>query len=318
MSSTPIIQSAYELITSREQTRAGFIEAALAKNEKARPYIEQAKTLRVYASSVSNPNELTNITEIREALLTASGLSDKAFKYFTDDDKTEAIKTLIKKFLVPAGDNFVDELTYRYLLIKGDTLGGSMRNYVGIIAQMKLVRKMLSILSMRGIPYSILFNSDLKKNGWQEEDYEADFIRANDIKSIAWDIDNKSRLLFFNTKIPLVNKGVDICLYEGSSTDFNAGSIVNIPSKAIMLGELKGGIDPAGADEHWKTGNTALQRIRNAFKGYNIHTSFIAAAIETNMAFEIFEQLRAGTLSCAINITVDSQLTEYCDWIIKL
>ncbi len=28
--------------------------------------------------------------------------------------------------------------------------------------------------------------------------------------------------------------------------------------KTLMLGELKGGIDPAGADEHWKTANTVL------------------------------------------------------------
>jgi hypothetical protein len=32
------------------------------------------------------------------------------------------------------------------------------------------------------------------------------------------------------------------------------------------LGELKGGIDPAGADEHWKTARTALQRIDDAFR----------------------------------------------------
>ena len=33
------IKCAEELVTSHEQTRAGFIEAALAKNYKAKPYI---------------------------------------------------------------------------------------------------------------------------------------------------------------------------------------------------------------------------------------------------------------------------------------
>ena len=33
----------------------------------------------------------------------------------------------------------------------------------------------------------------------------------------------------------------------------------------MALGELKGGIDPAGADEHWKTARTALSRIHEAF-----------------------------------------------------
>lgn len=56
-----------------------------------------------------------------------------------------------------------------------------------------------------------------------------------------------------------------------------------------MLGELKGGIDPAGADEHWKTANTALDRIRNSFAnvGYSVKTSFVGAAIANAMAVEI-------------------------------
>ena len=86
------IKCAEELVTSHEQTRAGFIEAALAKNYKAKPYIEQAKTLKSLASCVSTPAELLNIPEIRNCLLTASGLSDKSLKYFTEEDKDEAIK----------------------------------------------------------------------------------------------------------------------------------------------------------------------------------------------------------------------------------
>jgi type II restriction enzyme len=87
-----------------------------------------------------------------------------------------------------------------------------------------------------------------------------------------------------------------------------------------MLGELKGGIDPAGADEHWKTGNTALNRIRAAFaeNKLNIATSFIGAAIEKKMATEIFTQLKQKTLSCAANLTIDAQLVNYCDWLLKL
>ena len=85
-----------------------------------------------------------------------------------------------------------------------------------------------------------------------------------------------------------------------------------------MFGELKGGIDPAGADEHWKTGNTALTRIRTAFASYDILTSFIAAAIEREMSEEIWSQLCDNILNNAANITVDEQLTNYCKWIIEL
>ena len=87
-----------------------------------------------------------------------------------------------------------------------------------------------------------------------------------------------------------------------------------------MLGELKGGIDPAGADEHWKTANTALERIRTGFVsvGVDIKTSFVGAAIENAMSIEIYEQLKRGVLSNAANLTDNNQLTEYCKWLLNL
>lgn len=87
-----------------------------------------------------------------------------------------------------------------------------------------------------------------------------------------------------------------------------------------MLGELKGGIDPAGADEHWKTANSALNRIRDAFSSNDltIKTSFIAAAIEKKMASEIFEQLQRGILSNSANLTIHSQLVNFCNWLLTL
>lgn len=312
------IKCAEDLVTSHEQTRAGFIEAALAKNYKAKPYVEQAKTLKSLASRASAPVELLKIPEIQNCLLTASGLSDKSLKYFTEEDKKEAIKKLISEFLEPAGETFIDELVYRFLLIKGDSLGGSMRNYVGLIAQVKLIRKVLSLLSMQKISFMVLFKDDKKKNKWQSFDYEHIFDKADEVIAIQWSNKQGDRILFFNATIPLVKNNIDICLYQGGMEDFNSGNIVKEDDKAILLGELKGGIDPAGADEHWKTGNSALERIREAFARYSIKTSFIAAAIEKKMATEIYAQLQDGTLQYAANLTVDGQLTAYCNWMINL
>lgn len=60
------ITSAEDLITSHEQTRIGFIEAALSKSHKAKPYIEQAKTLKSLASRASSPIGLLDIKEIQK------------------------------------------------------------------------------------------------------------------------------------------------------------------------------------------------------------------------------------------------------------
>lgn len=315
------IKKAADLVTTHEQTRRGFIEAALEKNRKAEPYIENAKTIKNFAMKASTPYDLVNIPQLRKGLLTASGLSDKSLNHFTEKDKDEAINELIKNFLVPAGDSFVDELVYRFLLISGDSLGGTMRNLVGAIAQAKFVRQFLSVLDMRQIDFSIMLKEDKKrKYKLRSMQYREAFERADEIAAIKWEHDGIDKVMFFNTWIKLVKNNIDICLYDCTSIPFTNKMAKEHDECAIMFGELKGGIDPAGADEHWKTGNTALERIRDAFtsKGYKIHTSFIAAAIEKKMAGEIFKQLSNKTLSYAINLTYDNQLSDYCEWIITL
>ena len=315
------ISKAEDLETTHEQTRKGFIEAAMEKNRRAQPFIESARTLRNAAQQARTPYDLLNMPEIRKPLLTASGLSDKAANYFDDEDKTAAIKELIERFLVPAKDGFVDELIYRYLLISGDSLGGKMRNIVGAVAQMKLLRKLLSVLDMQQIAHQIMFKEDKKKKySFRTTDYATAYERALDISAITWEYNGVKKVLFFNSKITLVDNNVDICLYDCSNVPFNSKMAKEHPECAIMFGELKGGIDPAGADEHWKTGNSALERIRDSFipRGYRIHTSFVAAAIEKKMAREIFSQLRNETLSFAINLTYDNQLCDYCNWLIRL
>jgi len=92
------------------------------------------------------------------------------------------------------------------------------------------------------------------------------------------------------------------------------------PDLYIALGELKGGIDPAGADEHWKTARTALQRIDAAFRKISKHpyTFFISTAIETKMAREIYQQLETKKLTNAANLTNDNQLVSIMRWLCHL
>ena len=119
----------------------------------------------------------------------------------------------------------------------------------------------------------------------------------------------------------IVTKNIDICLYNTDKNGYEQGKIAKAhPEKALMLGELKGGIDPAGADEHWKTANTALERIRTKYaaKGLQIQTSFVGAAIERAMAGEIFTQLTNGIMTNCANLTDTNQLVEYCNWVLDI
>ncbi|MCD8297407.1 MAG: type II restriction endonuclease [Prevotella sp.] len=306
-----------DLVTTHEQTRAGFISFALEKNRRATPIIEQAKVLHALASNAKSPEDLLKIKEIHSALLTASGLSDKAVNYFNEKDKKAAIQELIDNFLKPAGEKFVDELVYRYLLIKGDSLGGAMRNVIGEIAQCKLILTFISTLSVMGVSYKWY---DRHSQKWIDGSY--DNPNETSVKTIHWNYKNHHRVLAFNLTIPIVQNNIDLCLFNSNEEDYNNGQIAkNCDKSAIMFGELKGGIDPAGADEHWKTGRTALERIKTAFANVqrpDIKTAFIAAAIEDRMGREIYSRLVDGNLSYAANLTVKKQVVSFCKWVIRL
>lgn len=86
------------------------------------------------------------------------------------------------------------------------------------------------------------------------------------------------------------------------------------------LGELKGGIDPAGADEHWKTARSALERVIAGLNKENHKSNifFIGAAIEAAMAEEIWEWLQSGKLKNAGNLTNKDHIAGICWWIVEL
>lgn len=131
------LKSYKSLITPYEETRAGFISLALEKNKKATPFVEEAKVLKVIAGKAKDPKDLLRLNEIEDSLLTASGISDKAKNHLQREDKCIAILGLIENFLEPSGKSFVDELVYRFLLTRGDSLGGSMRNLAGVVGERK-------------------------------------------------------------------------------------------------------------------------------------------------------------------------------------
>ena len=85
INSKTFIKNPDDLVTPREQTRAGFISLALEKNYLALPYIEEAKALNALASKVKKPMDLLSQKDLRIGLLTASGLSEMQgiFKFIT-------------------------------------------------------------------------------------------------------------------------------------------------------------------------------------------------------------------------------------------
>jgi hypothetical protein len=309
------LKSSKNLKTTYAAIRAGFVALALEKNRRATPFVAQARALKATASRARAATDLLNIEEIQPALLTAAGVSDKATNHLEPADKREAVTGLIENFLEPAGHDFVEELVFRFLLTRGDTLGGSIRNIGGFMAQKKLTRSVLAHLKIGGKPCQWL-RSDT--NRWAVLPLD-DTDVEHQLRGLSWTVSNRPRTLMYNLTVPLVHNNIDLSLLDSKPAGLTNETYMN-PAAYIALGELKGGIDPAGADEHWKTARTALDRIHKAFAKHKTkpHTFFVGAAIESKMATEIWGLLRRGVLENAANLTDEDQIASLTQWLCSL
>lgn len=306
-----------DLITSYSETRAGFISIALEKNKRATPYIEEARVLNDRIKNLKSSDELLGLTDIRRGLIAASGVSEKAIKHLGEEGCVDSIREFIKNFLKPSGDNFKEELIFRFLLNRGDSFGGSMRNIVGAIAQKKLSLSITSSLNLAYIEFYWLSNNvgrwiSSKKSGVE--------IEMDGLKGLSWKTQkNEYRTLLFNIKVPFIGNNIDIILLK-TFYNQNLQEAIKKPENYIALGELKGGIDPAGADEHWKTAKTAIDRIKTSFakEDYNPYVFFIGAAIESKMATEIYENLKSGYINNAGNLTKPEHIISVVKWLLYI
>ncbi|MBV5260688.1 type II site-specific deoxyribonuclease [Synechococcus moorigangaii CMS01] len=314
MKNNQFVNNSSDLVTTKDARRSGFLEYALRRNKESIPFIDKAKALQVsLQKNTKCAEDILKLYDIRETLIEAAGVSVKAKAHLDDMDKNEILAGFVKEVLAPCGKKYIDEIVYRYLLTLGDALGGKMRNIVGSIAEEKFVRFIVAQLQVHDIEFELF----PKRSQWiSNKNYRAEM--AARTKALRWKNKTTYRSLIFNINVPQVKKNIDIVLLndkvEGVTSSILA-NILNDKNKYLAIGELKGGIDPAGADEHWKTANTALSRVRDSFQN-KIHLFFIGAAIETSMSAEIYEQCQTGELSNAANLTVDNQLSALCEWLI--
>jgi hypothetical protein len=309
------LRSSKDLQTSHEAIRAGFVALALEKNRRATPLVAEARALKVAAARARKPTDLLRIDGIQSGLLTAAGVSEKASQHLHEADKRAAIEGLIGNFLEPAGGEFVEELVFRFLLTCGDKLGGSMRNVGGFMAQRKLTRALLACLKLAGMPCQWRRSKTTTWAALPDDDSDVEL----NLTGLSWSGPTRARTLLYNLTVPIVRNNVDLSLLSCAPKALTR-TIMKAPSSYIALGELKGGIDPAGADEHWKTAHTALVRIRSAFAKRKLkpHTFFVGAAIEARMAVDNWGMLRNGMLQNAANLTSDDQIAAVANWLCAL
>lgn len=309
----PFIVGPQDLVTTREARRDGFLEIALRRDSESTPFLTQGRalwtTLKTHAKTYT---DVLGMSDIRPALLLAAGFSVKAQGNMTDDDKKKVLAEFCDRVLKPCSRQFVDEIVYRYLLALGEQLGGRMRNIIGDVARGKLTQGIVAQLRVKGRSFAIH-----GKDGAWVDGSQCTSVDVDSAKAVRWETDGYRRMLVHNVNIPRVSKNVDIVVLNEFAKDVKAKTLADLlgdNKKYVVMGELKGGIDPAGADEHWKTARTALDRIRSHFK--KVYVAFVGAAIEKAMAEEIFNQLQNGTLDYAANMTNGNQLAAFCGWLV--
>ena len=190
-----------------------------------------------------------------------------------------------------------------------------MRNIGGFIAQRKLTRSLIANMHLSGMKYRWL--SAGSKEWMVGPDTDTDV--ETKIRGLSWGRGRRSRSLLFDLTVPVGRNNIDLCLLRCAPEEISSGASADA-DRYIALGELKGGIDPAGADEHWKTARSALDRIRDAFAKRKAAPQllFIGAAIEPNMAREIWSMLQDGKLANAANLTRDDQIASLTRWLFSL
>ncbi|BBO24830.1 MAG: hypothetical protein AMXMBFR19_23620 [Chthonomonadaceae bacterium] len=287
------VKCAADLRTELSETIRGFEDQIQQKTKKAAPYLDNLKALVHALATEDDPYTLYLRAEFRSAIIAACLISNKSAGHLVG----AALDKIVEDSLVKLKANdpeWKEVLVSRAALTWGDALGGSMRNLVGQQAEAGFLDRLVAILRAKGLSPNVGTSTGGKVN------------------SVSWG----TRIVFLNRTCGIVRNNIDAVLTDATAGQPN----LDDPSVYIACGELKGGIDPAGADEHWKTARTALDRIRDQFKteGYAPKLFFVGAAIESAMADEIFQRLKDGLLSHAANLTKPAQVTDLCEWLIGL
>jgi hypothetical protein len=207
------------------------------------------------------------------------------------------------------------EMAYANL---GDSLRGAWRNEVGRLAYVEVVTPLALYLHRQGHLASIVYKlkgrviqDDEEEQASSGEIHEQAIIESLDLEAKLADLEEQ-RIVYRELRLRngnrlLLNRQITWREEEGQSYRigpdlFSAGD----EDDMLWGGELKGGADPAGSDEHWKTATRAFDRILLACERTDRPQpplSFIATILVERVAREAADWIEQGKLTSVYNLT---------------
>lgn len=305
------LRHADDLVTPQENLFCERIRFTQERRRIAQPIICRTRDLTERLKRVRNPAGLCRNSGVQGALLTATGVPDIFERPVIERER--AVRSFVETHVANAGKDWRRRIVRRFLFAQRQFLHRVSDKIPFRMAKRRFITALWAHLGIGGLDFHIHTEHSCR---WIPRSRCRDFFFDTDrVDFMAWRNERGTRILAFNREIPMVEGPVGISLVECETKNRPARVFEN-PSRFLALGEF----DPAGADEHWKTARTALDRIRAGFekKGHAPALFFVGAAIEQAMASEIWDWLNEGRLDNAANLTVDAHLSALCDWIVGL
>lgn len=206
----------------------------------------------------------------------------------------------------------------------GDALGGVSRNEVGRFAAAQIMHLLITHWHKLGYLDSIQYT--LKRN-FNVDDEDGDKVDSSpQVLEISRDTNidqflSEAEANRVKYQEIVLNNGHRLLLdrqiiWEEATSDKTKYKIgADMVSRSVLIdmewsGEVKGGADPAGSDEHWKTATQALSRILDAAEKTNRNKpklSFLATILVERVAIEAQRWIDDGKLTSVYNLTKISE-----------
>ena len=198
------VKAATELATSKIETCKGFVEQAALKSKRAARHVEAANAFWSELKKITNIKDLIHAKHLRDELIAVAGVSTKAKKYLKDGDIDAILAGIVAGIPPDQASSFHQDIFLRYMLTKGASFDGEMRNVIGASAQRKVARLLCGKFKQNEVEAQI-YLAKRKKPVTIDQALKNMEDEKTKVSCIIWD----KRVLLFDKKPRIINKSVD-------------------------------------------------------------------------------------------------------------